>query len=212
MSFVIGIAGGSGSGKTTIANAIMDSVSPGQAVMLAHDNYYRDLSDISIADRAVVNFDHPDSLESSLLAQHLEQLKQNLPINMPTYDFTHHTRAPKTITIHPAEVILVEGILTLASPELVPLFDLKIFVDTDSDIRFIRRLTRDIKDRGRSLEAVIAQYQQTVRPMYLEFVEPSKRYADIIIPEGGHNTAALDLVLGKIQSLYFTKNGGDARQ
>jgi len=201
MPYIIGIAGGSGSGKTTIARAIMTAVPARQAVLLEHDNYYKDLAHLPEDKRLEFNFDHPDSLESSLLAEHLKLLKQGAAIEEPTYDFVHHVREPATIPIQPKPVIVVEGILTLASPELLPFFDLKIFVDTDSDIRFIRRLSRDINERGRTMENVISQYLKTVRPMHLEFVEPSKRLANVILPEGGENQAALDLVLAKVRSV-----------
>lgn len=201
MSFVIGIAGGSGSGKTTIARAIMAAVAPEQAVLLEHDNYYRDLTYLPEGERPLQNFDHPDALESSLLAEHLKCLKNGQAIEEPIYDFVHYNRTSTTIHVEPPPVVIVEGILTLASRELLPYYDLKVFVDTDADIRFIRRLKRDITERGRSMESVINQYQKTVRPMYLEFVEPSKRVADVIIPKSAENPAGLDLVLAKVKSL-----------
>jgi uridine kinase len=168
---------------------------------LPHDAYYRDLSSLPLVQRVAVNFDHPNSLESELMMQHIRQLKNWEPVEMPVYDFTRHTRTAETIRIEPHRVIVVEGILIFAEHELRQLFDVKIFVDTDSDIRFIRRLQRDLSERGRTTETVISQYLNTVRPMHLEFVESSKRYADVIIPEGGMNTVALDMVISRIEAL-----------
>ncbi len=198
---VIGIAGGSGSGKTTVANVILQRVGTDRIAYLPHDAYYRDLKDLPPMQRMQVNFDHPDSLESDLLIQHIYQLKNWKPIALPVYDFTTHTRTEHTIPIEPQRVIIVEGILIFADKALRDLFDVKIFVDTDADIRFIRRLHRDITERGRTTESVIKQYLSTVRPMHLEFVEPSKRYADVIIPEGGLNTVAMDMVIARIETL-----------
>jgi len=198
---VIAIAGGSGSGKTTVANVILNRVGAHRIAYLPHDAYYRDLSDLPATQRAPINFDHPDSLESNLLIEHIKQLKNWQPIDLPIYDFTHHTRTAESVLIEPQGVILVEGILILAEPALRALFDVKIFVDTDADVRFIRRLERDINERGRTTESVIQQYITTVRPMHLEFVEPSKRYADVIIPEGGLNTVAMDMVIARIELL-----------
>jgi uridine kinase len=198
---VIGIAGGSGSGKTTVAQEILNRVGPEKIAYLPHDAYYKDLSGLPPAQRAEVNFDHPHSLETELLAMHVEQLKTGQPVELPVYDFSKHCRTDKTIAIAPRRVIIVEGILIFAEPDLRPLFDVKIFVDTDADLRLIRRLQRDISERGRTAETVIQQYMKTVRPMHLEFVEPSKKYADVIIPEGGFNTAALDMVTARIESL-----------
>lgn len=198
---ILGIAGGSGSGKTTVAQEILNRVGPERIAYLPHDAYYKDLSGLPPAQKADVNFDHPNSLETELLAHHIMQLKDGKPVKLPVYDFSIHSRTEKTIPITPHRVIVVEGILIFAEPELRPLFDLKIFVDTDSDLRFIRRLQRDITERGRTPESVIKQYLKTVRPMHLEFVEPSKRYADVIIPEGGFNTAALDMVAARIQEM-----------
>ena len=198
---IIGIAGGSGSGKTTVAQSILQRVGPDRIAFLQHDQYYKDLSGLPPAQRAIVNFDHPNSLETSLLARHIEQLKNKEPVDVPVYDFSTHSRTDQTFTVNPRRVVLVEGILIFAEPLLRDLFDVKLFVDTDPDLRFIRRLQRDITERGRSTESVIQQYLTTVRPMHLEFVEPSKRYADVIIPEGGFNTAALDMVVSRIESL-----------
>ncbi len=198
---VIGIAGGSGSGKTTVAQEILNRVGPSRIAYLPHDAYYRDLSGLPPVQRAEVNFDHPNSLENELLIRHVLQLKDSQPVELPIYDFSIHTRTEKTILIKPQPVIMVEGILIYAEPELRQLFDIRIFVDTDSDLRFIRRLQRDLTERGRTTESVIHQYLKTVRPMHLEFVEPSKRYADVIIPEGGFNTAALDMVVARIEEM-----------
>lgn len=202
---VIGIAGGSGSGKTTVANVVLKSVGSHRIAYLPHDAYYRDIRDLPLNQRIQINFDHPDSLESTLLMQHIITLKEWQPIELPIYDFTTHTRTDQRIMIQPRRVILVEGILIFAEPALRELFDVKIFVDTDPDLRFIRRLERDITERGRSTETVIKQYLTTVRPMHLEFVEPSKRYADVIIPEGGMNTVALDMVIARIESLLHVE-------
>jgi uridine kinase len=201
---VIGIAGGTGSGKSTVAMVIIDRVGANHIALLPHDAYYKDLSNLAPAQRAIINFDHPDSLETSLLVEHIKRLKEYQSIELPVYDFKSHTRTTKTIHIEPQPVILVEGILILAEMGLRDLFDVKIFVDTDADIRFIRRLERDIAERGRTSTSVINQYMATVRPMHLEFVEPSKRYADVIIPEGGLNTVAMDMVVARIEALLRT--------
>lgn len=200
---VIGIAGGSGSGKTTVAQSILQRVGPERIAYLQHDEYYKDLSGLPPAQRAAINFDHPNSLETDLLVQHIEQLRNNQPVEVPIYDFSTHSRTERTFTVSPRRVVLVEGILIFAEPILRVLFDIKIFVDTDPDLRLIRRLQRDITERGRTTESVIHQYLSTVRPMHLEFVEPSKRYADVIIPEGGFNTAALDMVVSRIERLLY---------
>lgn len=198
---VIGIAGGSGSGKTTVAQEILQRVGADRIAYLPHDAYYRDLSGLPPAQRAEINFDHPNSLETELMIAHIRQLKEYQPVQLPVYDFAHHTRTSETIRIAPRPVIVIEGILIFAEPELRDLFDVKIFVDTDADLRFIRRLERDIEERGRTTESVIKQYLKTVRPMHLEFVEPSKRYADVIILEGGRNVVALDMVVARIEAL-----------
>jgi uridine kinase len=202
---VIGIAGGTGSGKTTVAEVILNRVGADRIAFLPHDAYYRDLEDLPRSQRDLINFDHPDSLETELLVRHVQALRSWQPVDIPVYDFTVHARTPLTRHLEPQPVILVEGILVFAEPALRALFDVKIFVDTDADIRFIRRLTRDIEERGRTAASVIQQYQTTVRPMHLEFVEPSKRYADVIIPEGGLNTVAMDMVVARIQSLLSTR-------
>ena len=199
--FLIGIAGGTGSGKTTVANAIVKRVGEERIAILSHDSYYRDFVDLpkDIFERQ--NFDHPDSLESELFVRHLKALKQGMVVETPIYDFKLHRRAADTRRIEPRKVILVDGILIYAEPELRKLFDVKIYVDTDADIRLIRRLKRDIAERGRSVESVVTQYESTVRPMHMEFVEPSKRYADLIIPEGGENTVALDFLFARLREL-----------
>ncbi len=197
---VVAVAGGSGSGKTTLVNVILERVGSHRIAYLPHDAYYRDLSNLPPVQRAEVNFDHPNSLETDLLIQHIQTLKDWHPVDLPLYDFAHHARTEKTVRVDPKQVIIVEGILILAEPRLRELCDIKIFVDTDADMRFIRRLQRDIAERGRSLENVIHQYVTTVRPMHLEFVEQSKRYADVIIPEGGFNSVALDMVISRIEA------------
>lgn len=198
---VIAIAGGSGSGKTTVAQVILQRVGRDRIAFLQHDSYYKDLSGLAPAQRDEVNFDHPDSLETELLIEHIVSLRDGKAVQVPIYDFSTDSRTNKTFTVQPCRVILVEGILIFAEPELRKLFDVKIFVDTDADLRFIRRLERDITERGRTTQSVIEQYTHTVRPMHLEFVEPSKRYADVIIPEGGFNAAALDMVVARIEAL-----------
>lgn len=198
---VIGIAGGSGSGKTTVVNEILKRVGEERIAYLQHDSYYKDLTGLPPTQRADINFDHPDSLETDLLIKHIASLRDFQPVSVPIYDFATDSRTNQTFTVEPQNVILVEGILIFVEPQLRKMFDLKIFVDTDADIRLIRRLHRDITERSRTTEYVIQQYQATVRPMHLEFVEPSKRYADVIIPEGGHNIAALDMVVARIETL-----------
>ncbi|MBN2257300.1 MAG: uridine kinase [Anaerolineaceae bacterium] len=205
---VIGIAGGSGSGKTTVANAILKAVGREKIAYLPHDAYYKDLSDLPPMQRKQVNFDHPDSLDNDLLIDHIHALKDHQPIELPVYDFTTDSRTDQTILIKPHRVIIVEGILIFADQRLREQFDVRLFVDTDADIRFIRRIQRDITERGRTTENVINQYLQTVRPMHLEFVEPSKRYADVIIPEGGLNMVAMDMVIARIESLLRNDANG----
>jgi uridine kinase len=199
--FLIGLAGGTGSGKTTVANAIVNRVGKERIAILSHDSYYRDIVDLpkNVLDRQ--NFDHPDSLESELLVRHLKALKQGMVVETPIYDFKVHRRAEESRRIEPRKIVLVDGILIFAEPELRKLFDVKIYVDTDADVRLIRRLKRDIAERGRSVESVVTQYESTVRPMHMEFVEPSKRYADLIIPEGGENTVALDFLFARLREL-----------
>ncbi len=194
----IGLAGGSGSGKSTVAEDVIGRLA-GAVSHLQHDSYYRNMPQLSLAERARVNYDHPSSLETELLIEHLELLRSGVAVERPVYDFSNHARSDQTVRIEPAHVVLVEGILVLAEPELRSELDLKIFVDTDPDVRLARRIQRDIDERGRSLESVIDQYFSTVRPMHIEFVEPSKRYADLIIPEGA-NPAAVATVVELIRS------------
>jgi uridine kinase len=200
-SFVIGVAGGSGSGKTTVVRRIVDSLGPEQVTLIDHDRYYRDRNDLRLEERAALNYDHPDALETDLLVKHVRALKGGTPVNVPQYDFTRHARLSETETFQSRRALIVEGILVFTDAALRELMDIKVFVDTDSDTRFIRRLQRDVAERGRTMESVIDQYQHTVKPMHLEFVEPSKRYADVIIPLGGHNTVAVDLLLTMLRSI-----------
>jgi uridine kinase len=199
--FVIGIAGGTGSGKTTVAHAIVKRVGDERIAFLSHDAYYRDFTDLPKDILDGKNFDHPNSLETELLVRHLRALRQGMVVETPVYDFKVHRRAPETRRVEPRKVILVDGILIYVEAELRKLFDVKIFVDTDSDVRLIRRIKRDIAERGRSLESIVAQYESTVRPMHLEFVEPSKRWADLIIPEGGENAVALEFLFARLNAL-----------
>ncbi len=198
---IIGLAGGTGSGKTTVAKAILSHVGADRIAVVPHDAYYDNFDQLSPALRDALNFDHPDSLDTGLLIQHLQQLKVGQSIEMPVYDFTTHSRTNCTVHVEPQPVVLVEGILILAEPALRELFDVKIYVDTDADLRFIRRLERDVAERGRTPQSVVHQYLTTVRPMHLEFVEPSKRYADVIIPEGGFNQVAIEMVAARIEAL-----------
>ena len=199
---VIGIAGGSGSGKTTVAQTILQRVGTDRIAFLQHDSYYKDLRGLPPAQRNEFNFDHPNSLETELLIKHISALRNGKAVEVPIYDFSTDSRTAQSFTVQPRNVILVEGILIFTEAALRKLFDIKIFVDTDADLRFIRRLERDIHERGRTTDSVVKQYMHTVRPMHLEFVEPSKRYADIIIPEGGHNAAALDMVVARVEALF----------
>ena len=198
---VIGVAGGSGSGKTTVVRRIVDSIGGDEVVVLEHDRYYRDRSDLRLEERAALNYDHPDSLETDLLVRHLHALREGQAVDVPMYDFARYTRQRAAETFSPRRAIIVEGILIFADAPLRALMDVKVFVDTDDDTRFIRRLQRDISERGRTVQSVIDQYLGTVKPMHLEFVEPSKRYADVIIPQGGHNSVAVDMLLTLIRSL-----------
>ncbi len=199
----IAVAGGTGSGKTTVAEEILKRVGADRIVYLQHDSYYLDRDQMSLDPRNRPNFDHPNSLETELLVKHLKQLKTGHSADVPIYDFTTDSRSSEVRHVAPQPVILVEGLLLFAEKKLRELFDIKIYVDTDSDIRFIRRLRRDIAERGRTMESVVDQYLSTVRPMHLEFVEPSKRYADVIIPEGGFNTVALDMVVARIEGMLL---------
>lgn len=198
---IVGIAGGTGSGKTTVARAIYDRVGNEKIEWISHDSYYRNFEGLSPHEKHHINFDHPDSLETELLARHLDVLVKGAAVEVPIYDFTTHSRKAETQRVEPRRVIIVEGILVLAEPELRKRIDIKLFVDTPPDIRFVRRLMRDITTRGRSVESVIEQYVTTVRPMHEEFVEPSKRYADLIIPEGGENLVAIDAIIARVERL-----------
>jgi uridine kinase len=198
---IFSVAGGTGSGKTTVARNILQRIGQQNIAYVPHDAYYRHQSHLSLEERRRTNYDHPDSLETSLMIKHIQQLINGQPAHIPVYDFTIHLRTTQTTRVEPAPIILVEGILIFAEPELRKLFDIKIFVDTDADLRLIRRLQRDMQERGRTFDSVINQYLATVRPMHIEFVEPSKRFADMIIPEGGHNEVAIEMVAARIRGL-----------
>jgi uridine kinase len=202
-SLIVGIAGGTGSGKTTVAHKLAHAMPPGRCVTIEHDAYYRDLAHLSFEERAQINYDHPASLESSLLAEHLRELRAGRAVQVPLYNFTTHTRSAETRRVEPAPVVIVEGILVFAEAQLRDQMDVKIFVDTDPDIRLMRRIRRDLEHRGRSFQSVREQYYATVRPMHLEHVEPSKRWADLIVPEGGDNRVALDVLLGQLGRIAF---------
>jgi uridine kinase len=205
-TIIIGVAGGTGSGKTTVSESILDRVGQDRIAYIQQDSYYRDLSYLPHEERARINFDHPDALETDLLIRHLTALRSGQAVEVPTYDFTRYTRTDQTRKVEPRRVILVEGILIFTEKALRDLFDVRIFVDADADIRFIRRLQRDLNERGRSTESIVRQYLDTVRPMHLEFVEPSKRYADVIVPEGGFNTVALDMIVARIEAMLRDPN------
>jgi uridine kinase len=198
---VIGIAGGSGSGKSTVLRRIVQAYNPHRIAVLDHDSYYRDLSERPLEERVAFNFDHPDALETELLSSHLDTLIAGEPVDKPRYDFNSHSRLPATDRVEPRPVVIVEGILVLAERSLRERMDIKIFVDAADDIRLLRRIKRDMEERGRTIETILDQYERTVRPMYIEFVEPSKRAADIIIPRGGHNRVAIEMVLSRIEVL-----------
>jgi uridine kinase len=198
---VIGIAGGSGSGKTSVTNAILGHLDPARVIVIQHDSYYHDLSRHEGLTPDRVNFDHPDSLETSLLVRHLEELRRGRPVEQPMYNFATHRRMESTRRIDPKEIIIVDGILIFVDERLRELMDIRIYVDTDADERLIRRIRRDILERGRSVESVMQQYMATVKPMHLQFVEPSKHWADVIIPRGSENTVAIDMVVAKVASL-----------
>src|SRR6185437_7484163 len=207
---VVGIAGGTGSGKTTVAKTIALALPEDRVAMIEFDAYYRDRPDLDIAERARTNFDHPDALEIELLVDHLDQLKAGSAVDVPVYDFKTHRRRPEHRRVDPARVVLVEGILVFVDPRVRERLDMKIFVDTDADIRVFRRIRRDMEQRGRTFESIRDQYYKTVRPMHLQFVEPSKRWADLIIPEGGNNKVALDLIVSKLLSVLSAgHDGGD---
>jgi len=205
-SLLIGLAGGTGSGKTTVARVILSRVGAQHIAYVPHDAYYRNFSDLPKAQRDLINWDHPDSLDTDLLIEHIQALKAGQAVDLPVYDFTLDARTRQTVHVEPQPIILVEGILLFADARLRQIFDVKIFVDTDADLRFIRRLQRDIAERGRTAESVVKQYLETVRPMHLEFVEPSKRYADVIIPEGGLNEVAMDMVVARIAELLRSQS------
>jgi uridine kinase len=204
---IIAVVGGTGSGKTTVARGIHDSLGGG-AVLLDQDAYYRDLAHLTLDERRQVNFDHPDSIDTELLIRHLEALAAGEAIEKPTYDFAAHTRAAQRERVEPSEVIIVEGILLLTDPRLRELFDIRIFVDVGDDVRFIRRLLRDTRERGRTMDNVIQQYLSTVRPMHLEFVEPSKRHADVILPEGGFNRIGIEMVQARVERELARRRAG----
>lgn len=198
---IIGIAGGSGSGKTTLANRILEAIGEDRILFLPHDAYYRKQSDKTFEERLLVNYDHPDSLETELLIKHIQTLQHGEAVDLPVYDFKQYTRAAATVHVLPKPIILVEGILIFVEPKLRNLCSMKLFVDADQDICFIRRLLRDVTERGRTVESVIDQYLRTVRPSFIEFVEPTKRFADVIIPGGGMNTVASDMVIARLKAL-----------
>src|ERR1044071_6088058 len=199
MNMIIGISGGTGSGKTTVANRILESVSASEVVFIQQDSYYRNVNDLPLDYRGVANFDHPDALDNELLLNHLRRLKSGEPIDLPLYDFKTNSRMSETRRIEPKPIVIIEGILIFTDPRLLEQMDIKVFVDTPDDIRFIRRLRRDVAERGRTVDSVIEQYLATVRPMHMQFVEPSKRCADVIIPEGGHNVVSIGLISGRIR-------------
>ena len=197
---IIGIAGGTGSGKSTVAEALQRELGPENVALISQDSYYADLADLPFEERAKRNYDHPDAFENGLLIDHLRRLRNGETVEVPVYDFSQHARTSRKIPVTPRPVIVVEGILILIEAALRTEFDIKVYVDTDADTRVIRRITRDIEERGRTLESVCRQYLNTVKPMHEAFIEPSKRYADIIIPVGGYNTVALSLLVSRIES------------
>ena len=201
---VFGVAGGTASGKTTVARSILDQVGAHRVAYLPHDAYYRDMSHLPLEQRAQQNYDHPDALESDLLARHIRELCAGHAIQLPVYSFADYVRKTETVTVEPAPVVLVDGILIFAEPELRDLMDIKIFVDVEADIRLIRRIERDTRERGRSLSSTIFQYLDTVRPMDLEFVQPSRRYADVILPGGGQNRVAIEMVVARLHAILKT--------
>jgi len=208
----IGVAGGTGSGKTTVSTALLERVGAHQIAYLPHDAYYLNWDRFPREPNGTINFDHPNSLDTPLIIQHIRKLQRNEAVDIPVYDFRTYVRTDRTEHVAPQPIILIEGILILAEPELRALCDVRIFVDTDADLRFIRRMTRDIQERGRTLESVIQQYLATVRPMHLEFVEPSRRYADVIIPEGGYNHVAIDMIADRIRSLIAESSPDQLRR
>lgn len=199
-SLVVGIAGGTASGKTTVARKVHEALSPSRVAFVDQDSYYRDLTGMTLEDRREVNFDHPDAFDTDLLVEHLKQLKSGSAVEKPVYNFVTSTREPRTVTVNPADIILIEGILVLHMEQVRRQLDLRIFVETEDDVRIIRRLTRDIKERGRDFDHVVSQYFRHVRPMHMGFVEPSKRWADIIVPHGGNNDTAIDMLVGALRA------------
>ena len=192
---IIGIAGGSGSGKTTLTNRLWKQFGPDEVSVLNHDSYYKRHDELPYEERCKLNYDHPDSFDTPLLVEHLKALRAGQPVKVPIYDYSIHNRTDRSVTVYPAPVIIVEGILIFASPELCEQMDMKVYVDTDADVRILRRIMRDVKQRGRTLDRVVEQYLTTVKPMHEQFVEPSKRKADLIVPEGGRNPVALQLLI-----------------
>lgn len=203
---LIGIAGGTGSGKSTVAQEIYNALSSENIGIIQQDSYYKDQSNLSFEERCKTNYDHPDAFDTPLLIEHLKTLLEWKPIEKPVYDFSIHNRKKETVRVEPRHIIILEGILILAEPQIRDLLDIKIFVDTDADVRIVRRLQRDIKERGRTIDSVINQYLNIVRPMHLQFVEPSKRYADIIIPEGGYNKVAIDIMSAKVKQVVWERH------
>ena len=208
---LIGIAGGSGSGKTLVARTIVRELGTDRVVIIDQDSYYKNLEDIPLRDRDARNFDHPDAFDNELMKRHIRELLAGRPIAQPIYDYSEHRRLPETRQVGEHDVIVLEGILIFTDPELLQLMDIKMFIDADADIRFIRRLRRDLIERGRSADSIIRQYEESVRPMHLQFVEPSKRHADVIIPEGGHNKVAIDLMKTKIRELLRERGAYEQR-
>ena len=202
---VIGVAGGSGSGKSTLVSKLQEAFLGEDVTMLCHDFYYKERSELTYEDRTRLNYDHPQAFDTEMLVEHIKSLKNNLPIEHPVYSFVEHNRTSETVTVMPSKVVIVDGILIFENKELRDLMDIKVYVDTDADVRLARRVLRDVKDRGRSMESVIDQYISTVKPMHEEFVEPSKKYADVIIPEGGFNSVAVRMLIQNIRSLIDAK-------
>lgn len=198
---IIGVTGGSGSGKTTVSREIMEHLAGESVIMLPQDAYYNDQSDMAMNERKQVNYDHPDAFDTKLLVKQLKQLVNHQAIQKPVYDYVKYTRSSETVLVEPADMIIVEGVLLFADPELRAMFDIKVYVDTDDDIRFIRRMQRDIVERGRSVDSVVEQYLATVKPMFHRFVEPTKRYADVIVPEGGQNQIAINMMEAQIRDI-----------
>lgn len=201
---IIGIAGGTGSGKTCVTKAIQQGVAD-HITVIAQDAYYRDFSDLSFEQRIEINYDHPNSIDMDLLIEHLKSLKNSVPIEQPIYDFKTHSRLDETTKVLPNSIIVIEGILIFGSEKLRKLMDIKIFVDTDSDVRILRRIERDIAERGRTLESIIQRYRSMVRPMHIRFVEPTKSFADVIVPEGGHNKIAIDMIISRLKQILMEK-------